>query len=156
MHFSRQAQYLVKVECYFSWQAQHFVKFWEMVSAKRCIFPYPMRLQNGTSKVSEAAGARDFILGMWSECGRIVSLLAEAIQGFLTCALQVRISWQAQYLGVFMLKCIYIYIYHTRSVWVCKFVRLQHTYHPTSHSNKYIKKNKNNNTCKTSWWFQPI
>ena len=98
MHFSWQAQYLVKVECYFSWQAQHFVKFWEMASAKRCIFPYTMRLQNGTSKVSEAAGARDFILGMWSECGRIVSLLAEAIQGFLTCALQVRISWQGHYL----------------------------------------------------------
>ena len=27
-------------------------------SAKRCIFPYKMRLQDGTSKVSEAAGAR--------------------------------------------------------------------------------------------------
>ena len=27
-------------------------------SAKCCIFPYKMRLQNGTSKVSEAAGAR--------------------------------------------------------------------------------------------------
>ena len=27
-------------------------------SAKRCIFPYKMRLQDWTSKVSEAAGAR--------------------------------------------------------------------------------------------------
>ena len=27
-------------------------------NAKRCIFPYKMRLQDGTSKVSEAAGAR--------------------------------------------------------------------------------------------------
>ena len=27
-------------------------------SAKRCIFPYKMRLQDGTSKVPEAAGAR--------------------------------------------------------------------------------------------------
>ena len=27
-------------------------------SAKCCIFPYKMRLQDGTSKVSEAAGAR--------------------------------------------------------------------------------------------------
>ena len=27
-------------------------------SAKRCIFPYKMRLQDGTSEVSEAAGAR--------------------------------------------------------------------------------------------------
>ena len=27
-------------------------------SAKCCIFPYKMRLEDGTSKVSEAAGAR--------------------------------------------------------------------------------------------------
>ena len=27
-------------------------------SAKGCIFPYKMRLQDGTGKVSEAAGAR--------------------------------------------------------------------------------------------------
>ena len=37
IHFAWQAQYLVKLECDFSWQA---------------------RLPNGTSKVSEAAGAR--------------------------------------------------------------------------------------------------
>ena len=40
-------------------------------SAKCCIFPYKMRLQDGTSKVSEAAGARwrfypRIILGMCS------------------------------------------------------------------------------------------
>ena len=37
-------------------------------SAKCCIFSYKMRLQDGTSQVSEAAGARcdDFILGMSS------------------------------------------------------------------------------------------
>ena len=33
-----------------------------------------------------------------SDSVRIVFILAEAIQGFLACALQVRISWQAQYL----------------------------------------------------------
>ena len=53
-------------------------------SAKCCIFQYKMR----TSKVSEAAGARGrfyprIILGMSSECRRIVFILAEAIQGFL-------------------------------------------------------------------------
>ena len=58
IHFAWQAQYLVKLECHFSWQAQHFVQFWESRSAKCCIFPYKMRLQDGTSKVSEAAGAR--------------------------------------------------------------------------------------------------
>ena len=30
----------------------------DSLSAKCCIFPYKMRLQDGTSKVSEAAGAR--------------------------------------------------------------------------------------------------
>ena len=30
----------------------------ESRSAKCCIFPFKMRLQDGTSKVSEAAGAR--------------------------------------------------------------------------------------------------
>ena len=40
-------------------------------SAKCCIFPYKMRLSHGTSKVSEAAGARSrfyvrIILGSWS------------------------------------------------------------------------------------------
>ena len=29
IHFVWQAQYLVHVECDFSWQAQHFVTFWE-------------------------------------------------------------------------------------------------------------------------------
>ena len=40
-----------------SWQAQHFVKFWEIAGAPHVvffiIFPYKMRLQDGTSKVSE-------------------------------------------------------------------------------------------------------
>ena len=59
IHFSRQAQYLVKLECHFSWQAQHFVKFWEIAGARNVVFfPYKLRLQNATSKVSEAAGAR--------------------------------------------------------------------------------------------------
>ena len=40
-------------------------------SAKRCIFAYKMRLQDGTSKVSEAAGARcrfcrRIVVGSWS------------------------------------------------------------------------------------------
>ena len=46
-------------ECHFSWQARHFVKFWEIAGARICcIFRYTMRLHDGTSKVSEAAGAR--------------------------------------------------------------------------------------------------
>ena len=38
VHFSCQAQYLVKLECDFSWQAQHFVILGDGRSAKRCIF----------------------------------------------------------------------------------------------------------------------
>ena len=56
-------------------------------SAKCCIFPYKMRLQVRTSKVSEAAGASwrfypRIILGSCSDYPRIVFILAEAIQGF--------------------------------------------------------------------------
>ena len=58
-----------------------------LVSSKCCIFPYKMRLQDGTTKVSEAAGARwrfylRIIFGSCSDHGRIVFILAEAIQGF--------------------------------------------------------------------------
>ena len=60
IHFAWQAQYLLKLECHFSWQAQHLIGeiLIDSRSAKCCIFPYKMRLQGGTRKVSEAAGAR--------------------------------------------------------------------------------------------------
>ena len=59
--------------------------------------------QDRTGKVSEAAGARwrfyvRIILGLSSECRRIVFLLVEALQGVSRWNLEVRISWQAQYL----------------------------------------------------------
>ena len=46
-------------------------------SAKCCIFPYKMRLQDATSKVSEAAGEMTI---SWSDHRRIVFTLAEANQ----------------------------------------------------------------------------
>ena len=65
-------------------------------------FTIQNRLQAGTSKVSEAAGARcDFIVGyrrISSDYGRIVFLLAEALQAFSAQILTFKISWQAQYL----------------------------------------------------------
>ena len=72
-------------------------------SAKCCIFPYKMCLQDGTSKVSEAAGARwrfhaRIMVGLSSECRRIVFLLAEAIPGVSAEIFNLQISWQAQYL----------------------------------------------------------
>ena len=68
-------------------------------------FTIQNRLQAGTSKVSEAAGARwrfyrrisSDILGLSSGYGRIVFLLAEALQGFSAQILTFKISWQAQY-----------------------------------------------------------
>ena len=72
-------------------------------SAKCCIFPYKMRLQDRTSKVSEAAGARwrfylRIMLGLSSDYPRIVFILAEAIQRVSAAILNLKISWQAQYL----------------------------------------------------------
>ena len=40
----------------------------------------------------------DFMLGSWSDCRRIVFLLAEAIQRVSNAILNLKISWQAQYL----------------------------------------------------------
>ena len=37
VHFSCQAQYLVKLERDFSWQAQHFVTFWEIAGAPNVV-----------------------------------------------------------------------------------------------------------------------
>ena len=36
--FALQAEYLVKLECDFSWQAQHFVTFWEIAGARNVVF----------------------------------------------------------------------------------------------------------------------
>ena len=63
-------------------------------------FKIQNRLQDWTSKVSEAAGARwrfcvRIILGLCSNYPRIVFLLAEALQGV---SAHFKISWQAQYL----------------------------------------------------------
>ena len=38
VHFSCQAQYLVKLECDFSWQAQHLVTFWGIAGARNVVF----------------------------------------------------------------------------------------------------------------------
>ena len=38
LHFSCQAQYLVKLEFDFSWQAQHLVTFWEIAGTRNVVF----------------------------------------------------------------------------------------------------------------------
>ena len=68
-------------------------------SAKCCIFQYKIVSKMGRVR-SPKRRVRDddFIFGSCSDHGRIVFLLAEAIQGFSAEILNLQISWQAQYL----------------------------------------------------------
>ena len=105
-------------EMHFAWQGAVFgeVGVWLFVpgaafgdilgdsrSANMLYFSIQNRFQDRTSKVSEAAGARwrfhgRIIVGLSSDCRRIVFLLAEAIHGVSAEVLNLQISWQAQYL----------------------------------------------------------
>ena len=113
MHFAWQAQYLVKLECDFSCQAQHLVTFWEIAGARICcIFQYKI-----VSKIGRVRSPKrrvrddDFMVGLSSDCRRIVvessfywrkqftefPLKAEV--------LNLQISWQAQYLVRLVADC---------------------------------------------------
>ena len=107
MRFWCQAQYLVKLECDFSCQAQHLVTFWEIAGARICcIFQYKI-----VSKIGRVRSPKrrvrddDFMVGLSSDCRRIVFLLAEAIHGVSTEVLNLQISWQAQYLVRLVADC---------------------------------------------------
>ena len=62
-------------------------------------FAIQNRVQGRTSKVS------DFLIGLSSDCRRIVFLLAEAIHGVSAEVLNLQISWQAQYLVRLVADC---------------------------------------------------
>ena len=85
IHFSCQGQYSEKLECDFSWQAQHFVQFWEIAGARNVVFFHTKcaskmgRVRSPKRRVRDD----DFMLGSCSDYPRIVFILAEAIQGFL-------------------------------------------------------------------------
>ena len=68
-------------------------------SAKCCILQHKIVSKIGPGR-SPKRRVRDddFILGSWSDYGRIVFLLAEALQGVSAEILSFKISWQAQYL----------------------------------------------------------
>ena len=74
IHFAWQAQYLVKCESDFSWQAQRCRDILgDSRDAKCCILQYKIVSKMGTSKVSEAAGAEMTILSSdVVGCGRII------------------------------------------------------------------------------------
>ena len=107
IHFAWQARYLVQVECDFSWQAQHFVTFWEIAGARNVVFfntKLSRRLHGeglrsgGCEMTILSSDCRRIILGLSSDYRRIVFLLAEALQGVSAEILSFKISWQAQYL----------------------------------------------------------
>ena len=68
-------------------------------SAKCCIFQYKI-----VSKIGRVRSPKrrvrddDFMVGSWSDYPRIVFILAEAIQRVPAAILNLKISWQAQYL----------------------------------------------------------
>ena len=68
-------------------------------SAKCCIFQYKI-----VSKIGRVRSPKrrvrddDFMVGSWSDYPRIVFILAEAIQRVSAAILNLKISWQAQYL----------------------------------------------------------
>ena len=73
-------------------------------------FSIQNRVRGRTGKVSEAAGARSrfharMVVGLSSDCRRIVFLLAEAIHGVSAEVLNLQISWQAQYLVRLVADC---------------------------------------------------
>ena len=98
-----QAQYLVRLAGDFSWQAQHFVTFWEIAGARNVVF-YNTKSSSRWDREGPRSGGcemtilcsdyRRIILGY----PRIVFLLAEALQGVSAPILSFKISWQAQYL----------------------------------------------------------
>ena len=99
MHFAWQAQYLVKLDCHFSAGAAFGDILGDSRSAKCCIFQYKI-----VSKIGRVRSPKrrvrddDFMVGSWSGYPRIVFILAEAIQRVPAAILNLKISWQAQYL----------------------------------------------------------
>ena len=102
----------MKLECDFSWQAQHLVTFWEIAGARICcIFQYKIvskigrvrspkrRVRDDDFMVGLSSDYPRSILGLSSDYPRIVFILAEeAIQRVSAAILNLKISWQAQYL----------------------------------------------------------
>ena len=85
IHFAWQVQYLVKLECDFSLKAQHFVQFWEIAGAQHVLFFHTKCVSKMERVRSPKRRVRDddFMVGSCSVHGRIVFILAEAIEGFL-------------------------------------------------------------------------
>ena len=99
IHFAWQAQYLVKLVSLFVAGAAFGDILGDSRSAKCCIFQCKI-----VSKIGRVRSPKrrvrddDFMVGSWSDYPRIVFILAEAIQRVSAAILNLKISWQAQYL----------------------------------------------------------
>ena len=74
IHFAWQAQYLVKLECDFSRQAQHFVQFWEIAGARNVVLFHTKCVSKMGRVRSPKLRVRDddFIIGLCSDYVRNV------------------------------------------------------------------------------------
>ena len=74
IHFAWQAQYLLKLECDFSLQAQHFVTFWEIAGARNVVFFHTKCVSKMGRVRSPKRRVRDddFIVGLCSDYVRIM------------------------------------------------------------------------------------
>ena len=68
-----QAQYLVRLEGDFSWQAQHFVTFWEIAGARNVVFDNTKSSPRSDREGLRSGGCEMTILssdifGLWSNC----------------------------------------------------------------------------------------
>ena len=89
MHFAWRAQYLVKLQGDFSWQAQNFVTFWEIAGPQNIVF----FIQNAARRWEES-GLRSGGCEMASNCLEI----GGSNSGISRSNLELRIWWQALYL----------------------------------------------------------
>ena len=102
-HFSRQAQYLVKLKCHFVWQAQYLVKFGNIAGARNVAFfvaKFSPRARKITS-VARRVGTDGVMVGPFSDHGRIGRALEMTFQLFSANFCQIvggHFAWQAQYL----------------------------------------------------------
>ena len=80
--FSWQGQNLLKLKCRFSWQAQDFVKFWEIAGARSVVFFHTKCVSKmGRVRSPKRRVPDDDLILSWSDHGRLVFMLAEAIEG---------------------------------------------------------------------------
>ena len=99
IHFAWQAQYLVRLPGDFSWQAQHFVTFWEIATTRNVVF-YNTKSSPSWDESGLRSGGCEMTI-LWSDIVGLSSnrlSIGGSIQGVSAEILSFKISWQVQYL----------------------------------------------------------